>query len=178
MLWSESIIRYKSGIKLPENFSENYSITSLKKWLSPCIYTFPSPNSLNSTTSHPFLHDCPLIVLMNVLDNQIKNSKSLKRLVSCAFSPSPVSLIITSIHSSTAFTNNSLLLILHAKYSMTWRAVATLLESDPYQGWSYWHSKRWTLQTSVHRQISNHSCVETDPYQGWSIDIEKMNTAD
>src|SRR5947207_636128 len=50
MLWSESIIRYKSDIKLPENFSENYSIKLLKKWLSPCIYTFPSPNSLNSTT--------------------------------------------------------------------------------------------------------------------------------
>ena len=110
---------------------------------------FPTLNSLNFITSHPFLHDCPLIVPKNVLDKLDKYNKSLKRLISCAFSLSPVSLIITSIHSFTVFTKNPLLLILHAKYSMTWHAVAISLESDPCQGWLYWHSKRWTLQTSV-----------------------------
>ena len=57
--------------KLVENFAEKtrWEKTFYKKWLSPCIYTFPLLNSLNFTTSHPFLHDCLLIVLKNVLGN-------------------------------------------------------------------------------------------------------------
>src|SRR5438876_8685196 len=107
--------------KLGENFAAKTSSLKLPKnsikWLSPCIYTFLSLNSLNFTTSHPFLRDCPLIVLKNVLGKSDKYNKSLKRLISCAFFPSPVSLIITFIHSFILFTNNSLLLILHAKYT-------------------------------------------------------------
>ena len=61
---------------LVENFAEKtrWEKTFYKKWLSPCIYTFPLLNSLNFTTSHPFLHDCLLIVLKNVLGNHINTN--------------------------------------------------------------------------------------------------------
>ena len=79
-----------------------YSVLSVMntKVATPNLYTFLSRLfSLNSTTSHPFLHDCPLIVLKNVPDNLKldKHNKSLKRLVSCASSQSiTVFLIIMS----------------------------------------------------------------------------------
>ena len=41
MLWSKSIICYKSDIKLPENFSENYSILFLKSGCPRVFILFP-----------------------------------------------------------------------------------------------------------------------------------------
>ena len=93
-------------------------------------------NSLNFITSHSCLHDYPLIMLKNILDKSNKYNKSLKRLISCAFFLSYISLIIIIIHSFIIFINYSLLLILHAKYNMIWHIIM-ILKFDSYQRWLY-----------------------------------------
>ena len=166
---------YKVGWK----FSEKTCWKNLyKKRLFSCIYIFLSLKSLNFTTYHYFLHDCPLIKL--------------------TFFSSSVSLIVMFIHSFTIFINNSLLLMLYTKYNMTWRVVVIslnliLIRDEPIDVQRYEHCrlvsivksiihawrlifirddrltlKRWTLQTSVHCHLLNRSCLETDPCQGYS----------